>query len=140
VADGTGASRQLELAGERTELAEERTRMAEERTQLIVVQSIVGIMGFTVATSRVYMAVHGDWRYITWLWFAAAAAWFLVYFINEFVALWDRWTLDSDGKSTIGAEFKANVKLVCVTLRFLLAALLGVALVWTMVAIENDIK
>lgn len=93
-----------------------------------------------MAASRVYIAVGGTWKTITWLWFFAAAAWFLVYFIYEVAATWERCTLSNGGNSTVSAEFKARVKRWCVVRRFLLAVLLGLALIWTMVAIEHDMR
>jgi len=130
-------------------LARDRTILAEERTQLIILQSIVGIMGFSVATSRVYITVGkrnevANWEVVTWLWFAAAVLWFIVYAITEarFISRNMPWKSNEADETAppvtndTGCWTCAEIFSKCI--RAVLCVLILVAMVFTMFAIRND--
>ena len=127
-------------------LARDRTLLAEERTQLIILQSIVGIMGFSVATSRVYIAVgkksdFPNWEVVTWSWFAAAVLWFVVYAIMEVELIRDvtSKTNREEGEGpNDGNCWTRYAEIVSKCIRVVLCVLILVAMVFTMLAIRND--
>lgn len=127
-------------------LARDRTLLAEERTQLIILQSIVGIMGFSVATSRVYIAVgkksdFPNWEVVTILWFVAASLWFVVYAITEAkligAATPKTKREEEEGTNDTSCWTRcADIASKCI--RVVLCVLIPVAMVFTMLAIRND--